>query len=94
MSRAAAEPWLARLLALPAFLVRDVPATPGDLAAAFALTGHFLEMHVWQARGIAPPAVRDGLVGLLTHEEAREPRSRVPPASAGEGDRPPGSTRG
>jgi DNA repair protein RecO (recombination protein O) len=65
VSRAAAAPYAGRLLALPAFLVADVEAAPADLAAAFRLTGHFLHAHVWDARGIAPPAMRGALIGEL-----------------------------
>jgi DNA repair protein RecO (recombination protein O) len=68
ISRTAAKPYLGRLLALPAFLgTRDRPGAE-DLANAFALTGHFLEMHVWDARGIDPPSTRETLVGILTTE--------------------------
>lgn len=70
VSRAAAEPYLPRLLALPPFLAGESVALPGpaDLAAAFALTGHFLHMHVWDVRGLPPPATRDAMIGLLAHE--------------------------
>lgn len=61
----AAAPYLDRLFVLPAFL-RDpaAPATPDDIAAAFALTGHFLELHVWAPRRIDPPATREPLLVL------------------------------
>lgn len=68
VSRIAAEPYLDRLLVLPAFLVDGGDATRRDLAAAFALTGHFLDAHVWAARGVEPPAMRDALVSALTRE--------------------------
>jgi DNA repair protein RecO (recombination protein O) len=62
----AAQPYLARLLALPAFLTNSNSAsTPEDLVAAFKLTAHFLDMHVWAARGIDPPATREALVAIL-----------------------------
>jgi DNA repair protein RecO (recombination protein O) len=70
VSRAAAEPYLDRLYRLPGFLVADEPAGPGDIADAFALTGHFLAQHVWGARGMRPPAVRDMLVPLVTENAA------------------------
>jgi len=67
VSRAAAEPYIDRLLTLPAFLTdADKPPQPGDLAAAFRLTGHFLNEHVWLARNIAVPSVRDRLIETLT----------------------------
>ena len=71
VSAEAAAPYAERLLALPAFLIdEDAPAMPADIAAAFALTGFFLDRHVWAARGIDPPATRDPLVeGLTAGEE-------------------------
>lgn len=61
----AAAPYMERLLVLPAFLISNADAAPDDLATAFALTGHFLEMHVWGARNIDPPAMRGPLVEIL-----------------------------
>ena len=61
----AAAPYLGRLLELPAFLRGGGPATPADLAAAFALTGHFLDLHVWSPRQLAPPATREPLIHIL-----------------------------
>lgn len=66
VSLAAAAPYLGRLLELPQFLIGRGPVSgPHDLAAAFALTGYFLDMHVWLPRGLAPPATRDALVAIL-----------------------------
>lgn len=65
VSRAAAQPWLDRLLPLPSFLVGGGEPGPGDVAAAFALTGHFLDMHVWIPRRLDPPPIRDALIPLL-----------------------------
>jgi DNA repair protein RecO (recombination protein O) len=62
----AAQPYRYRLLALPAFLTNSNSAsTPEDLVASFKLTAHFLDMHVWAARGIDPPATREALVAIL-----------------------------
>ena len=69
VSRTAAEPYLDRLLVLPAFLVDGGDATPRDVAAAFRLTGHFLDMHIWSARGIEQPATREALVAVLSQAE-------------------------
>lgn len=66
VSRAAAEPYLDRLFALPAFLRSRDPAAPSDLRAAFRLTGHFLDEHVWRVRMIDPPTTRDAVVEALT----------------------------
>lgn len=66
VSRAAAEPYKDRLLRLPAFLLGTGEHDAGEVGAALRLTGHFLDMHVWMARNIEPPPMRDGLVNLLT----------------------------
>lgn len=62
VSRAAAEPYLNRLLRLPPFLIGHDAPTPQDVADAFALTGHFLDMHVWLPRQLEPPAIRETFV--------------------------------
>lgn len=59
VSRAAAEPYLARLLRLPPFLIMHDEPSAGDVADAFRLTGHFLDLHVWLPRQLDQPAVRD-----------------------------------
>lgn len=72
-TRAAGLPHAAKLLALPAFLsgaASGDPATWGragrdDILAGFRLTGHFLARHVWEPRGLTPPATREGLVAAL-----------------------------
>lgn len=69
VSLAAAQPYIDRLFLLPAFLKQDVTPTQADLAAAFALTAHFLDMHVWSVRPVEPPATRASLVVLLTSIE-------------------------
>ena len=66
VSRAAAEPYKDRLLALPSFLAARGNASPDDLRDAFRLTGHFLDRHVWSARQIEAPPTREPLIGLLT----------------------------
>jgi DNA repair protein RecO (recombination protein O) len=68
VSRAAGAPYGEKLLALPAFLIDRQPHAPpsaADLAAGFALTGYFLDRHVYAARGIAAPPARAGLIGLI-----------------------------
>lgn len=65
VSRTAAEPYLNRLLKLPPFLAGSADATAEEVADAFRLTGHFLDMHVWMPRQLDPPAVRDMFVGLI-----------------------------
>jgi DNA repair protein RecO (recombination protein O) len=67
VSLAAAAPYLGRLLELPAFLIGKAAVSgPADLAAAFALTGYFLDVHVWLPRQLEPPATRDALVQILS----------------------------
>lgn len=65
VSAPAAEPYKDRLLLLPPFLQSDCEPREGDLAAAFRLTGHFLDRHVWGPRGIEPPGTRDWLISAL-----------------------------
>ncbi len=43
VSASAGEPYAGRLLALPGFLLGEVPAGPADWLAGLKLTGHFLE---------------------------------------------------
>ncbi|MEP7239902.1 MAG: DNA repair protein RecO [Devosia sp.] len=66
VSREPAKPYCDRLLALPQFLISDAEPTANDLRDAFRLTGHFFHMHVWDARQVEPPTVRDTLIGTLT----------------------------
>ena len=67
VSRAAAQPYLDKLFALPAFLIdEEAEARRGDIEAAFALTGYFLDRHVWMPRQIDPPATREPLLLILS----------------------------
>ncbi|OEO28264.1 DNA repair protein RecO [Devosia insulae DS-56] len=66
VSRTAAEPYLSRLLRLPQFLISSADPTPEDVGNAFALTGHFLDMHVWLARQLEPPAIRETFIELVS----------------------------
>lgn len=65
VTRAAAGPYLERLFELPAFLVGELPPEPGDIGKAFRLTGHFLHEHVWAARNIPMPSVREALIAAF-----------------------------
>ena len=59
VTQAVAEPYLERLLALPAFLKDSrAGAERADLAAGLALTGHFLRRHVWEPRLVGEPDTR------------------------------------
>jgi DNA repair protein RecO (recombination protein O) len=66
VSRAAAEPYLSRLLRLPPFLISSADPTPEDVGNAFVLTGHFLDMHVWLPRQLEPPAIRETFIELVS----------------------------
>ena len=67
VSAEAAEPYKERLLALPAFLRGGTAAAleEGDLAAAFTLTGHFLEARVLRPRELHLPDARGRLLAYL-----------------------------
>jgi DNA repair protein RecO (recombination protein O) len=68
VSRQAGAAYADRLLPLPAF-VREgflgdtIPG--GEIAAAFALTGHFLTRHVYEPRGLAMPDSRAAFLSNL-----------------------------
>ncbi|MEZ5818230.1 MAG: DNA repair protein RecO [Hyphomicrobiaceae bacterium] len=72
VSASAGEPYKDRLLALPGFLAGRVHGGVAntELAAGFALTGHFLETRVLAPHGIAMPEVRSRMVTLLLREKA------------------------
>lgn len=61
VTASAGEPWADKLLPLPVFL--SDPATAcaesAALGEALALTGHFLDRHVWGPRGISQPHERE-----------------------------------
>jgi DNA repair protein RecO (recombination protein O) len=69
VSRSTGEPYAARLLSLPSFLLDDVPAavlpSDADVAAAFRLTGYFLARHAFDPRGEPLPAARAAFLGWL-----------------------------
>jgi DNA repair protein RecO (recombination protein O) len=59
VSAAAGAPWRDKLLALPAFLRgREASAPAADVAAAFRLTGFFLERDLFGPRGLPMPDSR------------------------------------
>jgi DNA repair protein RecO (recombination protein O) len=65
VSAAGAGLWRERLLALPAFLLGDVPAGPAALAEGLRLTGHFLARDAFGARHRPLPAARLMLAGRV-----------------------------
>lgn len=59
VSRTAGEAWQDRLIALPAFLAEDRnTVSAAELTAGFALTGFFLNRHLFEPRGLASPDTR------------------------------------
>lgn len=68
VSRAAAQPYLDRLLPLPSFLSSRGNASPHDIADALRLTGHFLQAQVWGPRQLEPSPTRDMLSDILSRE--------------------------
>ena len=70
VSAEAGRPYEDRLLPLPRFLVAvgvEAP-TMGDVRAGFALTGHFLEGHVFGPRGLVMPEARERLLAALARK--------------------------
>ena len=68
VGRAAGAPYAAKLFPLPPFLLgygANASPTADDVAAAFAITGHFLDARVWEPRGIKPPESRAAYLALL-----------------------------
>lgn len=66
VSRLAGTPYADRLLSLPAFLrLDDGDAEPADIALGFALTGFFLNRHVFEPRRMAMPPERQWMISWL-----------------------------
>ncbi len=63
VSREAGAPWADKMLKLPEFLSPDHnhAATSESIADAFAMTGYFLERHVYEPRGVKMADARAGL---------------------------------
>jgi DNA repair protein RecO (recombination protein O) len=76
VSAPAAAPFADRLLSLPRFLWEGqglgAPA-PSDIAAGFALTGYFLQRHVYEPRGLQAPPEREKLMALLRAASENQP---------------------
>ena len=69
VTKDAGEPWAAKLLALPALLRAGANMRPDAemLAAAFALTGHFLARNVYEPRGLETPHARESFVRAVAN---------------------------
>lgn len=72
--RAAAAPYLDRLLPLPAFLSLDAPADAASVADGFRLTGHFLATHVAGLAGKPLPEPRERFTRAVVKAIARRER--------------------
>lgn len=70
VSASAGEPYKDRLLALPGFLGGRTHGTVSgaELAAGFALTGHFLETRVLAPGGATLPEVRGRMMALVARQ--------------------------
>ena len=81
--RSAGAPWADKMLALPSFLwIGDSTAADRDsLAAAFRLTGFFLNRHVYEPRGIEVAAARDAFVQTALKALAVAPSESSEPAA-------------
>jgi len=66
VSRTAGEPYRDRMLPLPAFLRDETAlASADDVAAAFRLTGFFLEREVFGPRGLKLPEAREAFLNAM-----------------------------
>lgn len=65
VSASAGEPYRARLLSLPPFLLGDVRPSGAELADGLTLTGFFLERRVVEPHGRKMPAARARLVDAI-----------------------------
>ncbi len=78
VSAQAGAPYADRLLALPRF-VRDGYALDGigatELAAGFALTGHFLRRHIYEPRGLGPPDERAAFIAAVARDAGQDAKS-------------------
>jgi DNA repair protein RecO (recombination protein O) len=67
VSGSAGEPYADKLLRLPMFLrgLGQVDPTEEDILSGFALTGYFLERHVFEPRGLPKPESRERVISRL-----------------------------
>ena len=65
VSRSAGAPYHDKLLPLPGFLWRDVPAEGAEIVAGLTLTGHFLHHHLLEPQGRLLPEARARLADRL-----------------------------
>ncbi|MGH7095372.1 MAG: DNA repair protein RecO [Stellaceae bacterium] len=70
VSREAGRPYHDKLLPLPDFLIRDVPAGRPAIVAGLALTGHFLYRHLLLPQGRNLPEARARLAERMRRDAA------------------------
>ncbi|MBN34288.1 MAG: DNA repair protein RecO [Rhodospirillaceae bacterium] len=66
VSASAGEPYRERLLTLPKFLIGGDIRGKADIRAGLALTGHFLERHLFAGDRSGPPPARERFVARLS----------------------------
>lgn len=84
VSARAGAPYADRLLTLPAFARSDFigeSVTPAEVAAGFALTGHFLARQVFEPRGLTLPDERAAFLAAALGE-ARQGGAPAAPSGA------------
>ncbi len=68
-----AEPWKDRLLVLPSFVTgASLAASSQDVVDGLKLTGHFLQRHVFEPRGISPPEQRARIIRWLSGKQSEQ----------------------
>jgi DNA repair protein RecO (recombination protein O) len=70
VSREAGAPYRDKLLPLPGFLWRNVPAEPPDIVAGLVLTRHFLLHHLLEPQGARLPPARERLLDRMRRRTA------------------------
>jgi DNA repair protein RecO (recombination protein O) len=65
VSAAAGAPYRDRLFRLPDFLRVNAPADAADIVDGLRITGYFLDRHVFEPRGVAPPEQRQWIIRRL-----------------------------
>jgi len=78
VSLSAAEPFKDRLLPLPPFLLGRSTGGPAEVAQGLALTGHFLDRHVFAQQHTALPPARTRFVEAYTRAHTRSGTSGPP----------------
>lgn len=73
VSISAGEPYREKLLQLPGFLIGREPAQPADIAAGLALTGYFLDLHLFAPHKRRLPDPRGRLLERIRRAGSREP---------------------